>query len=123
MVGGLTMMGIFGFAIYITDLPAWLRFVCAVVMSFSGGFVPSTIFGWIPAIAPRPDLVGTISGIVVQCSMMGQVIGPPALAFTVNHFGWGASPWFVVASCAIPITFVVAVGMLERRKARNQANG
>jgi MFS family permease len=113
---GLAIMGLSGFLIYQTTFPAWARYLAAIIMSFSGGFVPSTIFGWIPSFAPKPALVGTISGIVVQCSMIGQVVGPPALAFAVGYFGWGVSPWFVVVSCLIPMSFALALGVLERRR-------
>jgi DHA1 family inner membrane transport protein len=62
------------------DTPEGLRYVLAFAFSMVGGLVPSSSLASVQALAPRPDLVGSVLGLIFQASHLGVFIGPPVMA-------------------------------------------
>jgi MFS transporter, CP family, cyanate transporter len=81
------------------------RFAAVVMFSFIGGFIPSTIFGLVAALAPvltnGERAVGTTAGMFQQGSAFGQVITPPLIAWTVQRSNDWASAWWVMAALTL----------------------
>lgn len=95
--------------------PFTVRYGAALIYALTGGLLPATIMGALPVFAPRPDLVGTMSGFVMQGSNIGQAIGPPLIAMVVASQGWPAAPWYIASTTAVG--FVLAL-VLRRHEGR-----
>ena len=68
--------------------------------------------------APRPQLVATTNGLIMQGSNLGQSIGPPAIAALAAAVGdWHLSPVVLVASAALGVALALALRVLEQPKA------
>ena len=63
--------------IFIDGVPDLLRLVLAGVYSAVIGVVPAALFTALPVHAPRPELVGASTGLLMQGSNVGSLIGPP----------------------------------------------
>lgn len=60
--------------------PEPLRYGLAFAFSAIGGLVPSSSLASVQSLAPRPDLVGSVLGLIFQASHLGVFIGPPVMA-------------------------------------------
>lgn len=118
IVGASLIMGLCSLAIYNQDFPFWVRFGGCLLFSGSGGLLPAAVISGAPVHAPRPDLVATTNGLIMQGSQLGQMVGPPALALVVSRFGgWEAAPWLLCASASLGILLSAGLALLERRTA------
>ena len=57
--------------------PFPVRYAGCLVFSGTGGLLPAAILSGAPTHAPRPDLVATTIGLIMQGSQLGQTVGPP----------------------------------------------
>ena len=81
-----------------------------------GGVVAEAAFAAAPSLAPSPAQVGTINGILVQASNLGQFLGPPVLAAVVSGFGrWESALWMMVGANVL----LAVLAVLVRRVARH----
>lgn len=104
---------------YDDGLPFALRLAAAIFLSFIAGLVPASLFATTPVVAPSPGLVGATTGLMMQGSQLGQLVGPVAMAWVVTSTGsWDFAP----------VTLVIAAGVgsalmftLRRIEARNPA--
>lgn len=101
--------------VFTGGLPFAVRYGAALVYAVTGGLLPATIMGALPAFAPRPDLVGTISGFVMQGSNIGQFVGPPLLASVVAGHGWSAAPFYIACTTAFGLLLALRLRPLERQ--------
>ncbi|MBS0546971.1 MAG: MFS transporter [Proteobacteria bacterium] len=103
--------GIFSDAL--PDLP---RLLLAGLYSAVIGVVPGALFTAIPVHAPRPALAGAATGLLMQGSNFGALLGPPLTASLVSSSGWPAAAWLT----SISLTLVAAAGIFlhlrERRR-------
>ena len=61
--------------------------------------------------------VATTNGLIVQGSQLGQVIGPPLLAWTVSATGtWQAAPWLLVTSAFLGTALSLVLAVLEKKR-------
>jgi MFS family permease len=112
-------MALCAIGIYQGELPLWLRYGLCVVFSLIGGILPASVLGASPVLAPRPQLVATTNGLIMQGSNLGQSIGPPALAALAAAVGdWHLSPLVLVTSAAFGIVLALLLQTLERRASR-----
>jgi MFS transporter, DHA1 family, inner membrane transport protein len=66
--------------IYLHQVPATVRYLLVVMLSSLGGLIPASIFALVPRVAQDRQSTATTMGFVVQCSHVGQLAGPPAVA-------------------------------------------
>ena len=83
--------------------------LCAALALTIGGAAPGTIMVALPRLAPRPELVTPLVGLVQQGSNMGQFAGPLATGFIVAHWGWSAVPLALVPMALIGLAMSVAI--------------
>lgn len=100
--------------VYSSGLPFWLRYGAALFYALTGGLLPATIMGSLPVFAARPDLVGTMSGFVMQGSNIGQLIGPPLIAMVVAANGWQAAPFYIAGATGLGLILALRLRPLER---------
>lgn len=115
VAGPCVMLTLTALVVFTGGLPFAVRYGAALVYSVTGGLLPATIMGALPAFAPRPDLVGTISGFVMQGSNIGQFVGPPLLASIVAGHGWSAAPFYIACTTAFGLLLALRLRPLERR--------
>ena len=80
MAGACLVMIIAAAGIYLLALPAAVRYLLVVTLSGVGGLIPASIFALVPRVAQDRQSTATTMGFVVQCSHVGQLAGPPAVA-------------------------------------------
>ena len=78
--------------------------------------LPAAILGTSRLHAPDPQRIGTVNGMVIQGSHLGQFAGPPLIAMVVTAQGsWESTQGYMVG-CALA-TLVLSWGLrrVERR--------
>ncbi|MBF0168126.1 MAG: MFS transporter [Alphaproteobacteria bacterium] len=111
-------MGLCAWGIFSETLPMPARYGFCLAFSGIGGVIPAVIFIAAPGFAPTPRHVATIGGVIVQGLSLGQLTGPPVLAFLVERWGsWSIAPVFLSALAGLGIILALALGRLERLRA------
>ncbi|MDO5691686.1 MAG: MFS transporter [Pseudomonadota bacterium] len=77
------------------------RYVGALLFSSVGGLIPGTLFGLAPRLAPGERTIATTVGWMQQLSAVGQVSGPPLVAWVAGVTGGWQTTWVVTASCCV----------------------
>jgi predicted MFS family arabinose efflux permease len=116
IVGAAVSMAFCAAGIFIDDVPDILRLLLAGTYSAVIGVVPGALFTAIPVHAPRPQLVGAATGLLMQGSNIGALLGPPLVAIMVAGGGWPAAAWFTSAALAIVALAGIFLHWRERRK-------
>ena len=99
----------FLFLVLFSEFLLALLALCAALALTIGGAAPGTIMVALPRLAPRPELVTPLVGLVQQGSNMGQFAGPLATGFIVAHWGWSAVPLALVPMALIGLAMSVAI--------------
>ncbi len=105
------IMGISAIAIYFDTDHFIINYSGCLIFSIFGGLIPASVLGAVPDCAPRKNLIATTNGLVIQFGQVGQVIGPPALAFLVSQTGsWAAGSWFLggIAGLGVLLSFFLS---------------
>lgn len=76
-----------------------LRYGGALLFSTLGGLVPGTLFGLAPRVAPGEHAIATTVGFIQQWSAIGQMAGPPVVAWVASRTGGWDWTWAVTAAC------------------------
>ena len=104
------------FGIFADGLGDTARAIFACLYPLTAGLIPGAVFGAIPRHAGSVDQIGLVSGIVIQGSFIGQLIGPPLLAFLVLKFsGWSGAVWMFPVLGGGCLLIAIAIGRLEAR--------
>ncbi len=116
IVGAALSMAVCASAIFVDGVPDLARLVLAGVYSAVIGVIPGCLFTAIPIHAPRPQLVGASTGLLMQVSNFGALIGPPITAALVSRGGWPAAAWMTSIALTIAALAGVFLHWRERRK-------
>lgn len=101
--------------LFVDGLPDLVRLALVTLYSAAIGVVPGALFTGITLHAPRPALAGAATGLLMQGSNVGGLIGPPITAAVVSSGGWPAAAWVTTTALLI----VAACGLfLQGREAR-----
>ncbi len=103
LIAGAAIMGVGGALEYLTALPVWLRVAAAAIAAYAGGLIPGTLTAALPQLSPAPRLIATTQGVVLQCSNIGQLIGPVTVAALGAVRGGPAGSLVLLALAAIGI--------------------
>ena len=92
-------MGVSVYLVFEPSLADEFRLLACVAFSFFGGMLPGTVLSSAPVVAPTRSQIGTVNGMMVQGSHLGQMAGPPILAVIVTMTGdWGDVRWLMIAA-------------------------
>jgi len=116
--GAFAFSGVAALGIFADWLPVALVAILASASLAITGLVPASIFAATPRLAPRAHLLGITLGLVVQASNLGQLLGPAALAFWAERFGWTSAPILFAAIALTGITIALGLRVLLRDAAR-----
>lgn len=115
IVGAALSMAVCAAGIFLDGVPDVVRLLLAGLYSAAIGAVPTCLFTAIPLHVDRPQLVGAATGLLMQGSNIGALLGPPATAALVSAGGWPAAAWLT----SVALTTVAASGVFlhwrERR--------
>lgn len=95
-----------------------LRYTGALLFSAVGGLIPGSLFGLAPRLAPSDATVATTVGWMMQWSAVGQVSGPPLVAWVAAQAGGWQFTWVVTgACCLLGAALASQIGRQLRRRA------
>lgn len=99
--GAAVSMAFCAAGIFVDGVPDLLRLVLAGVYSAVIGVVPGALFTALPVHAPRPELVGASTGLLMQGSNIGALIGPPITGVLVSAAGWPSAAWLTSVALGV----------------------
>ena len=109
-------MAVCAACIFLDGVPDVVRLTLAGVYSAVIGAVPVALFTAIPVHAGRPQLVGAATGLLMQVSNIGALLGPPITATLVSAGGWPAAAWLTTAALVCVAGFGVFLHWREKRR-------
>jgi MFS family permease len=115
-VGAALSMAFCAAGIFIDGVPDLLRLVLAGIYSAVIGVIPGALFTAIPVHSPRPELVGASTGLLMQGSNIGGLLGPPVTAALVVAGGWSAAAWLTSTALGIAAAAGLFLHWRERRR-------
>ena len=101
IVGAALSMAFCAAGIFVDGVPDLLRLLLAGVYSAVIGVVPGALFTALPVHAPRPELVGASTGLLMQGSNIGALIGPPITGAVVAAAGWPSAAWLTSVALGV----------------------
>jgi predicted MFS family arabinose efflux permease len=116
IVGTTISMAFCAAGIFVDGVPDLLRLVLAGVYSMVIGAVPTALFTAIPVHSPRPELVGASTGLLMQGSNIGALLGPPITGALVAAGGWPSAAWLTSAALGVAAAAGLFLHWRERRK-------
>jgi DHA1 family inner membrane transport protein len=116
IAGAAISMAFCAAGIFIDGVPDLWRLVLAGVYSAVIGVVPGALFTGLPVHAPRPELVGASTGLLMQGSNLGGLIGPPITGALVASGGWPAAAWLTSVALGVVAASALFLHWRERRK-------
>ena len=119
VVGTFVLIAGSALLMYDDGLSFALRLGAAIFLSFIAGMIPACLFAATPVVAPTPALVGATTGLMMQGSQLGQLVGPVTMAWVVTAMGsWDYAPVTLVVASVVGVGLMLA---LRRIEARNPA--
>ncbi len=85
------------------------KYAGALLFSTFGGLTPGTLFALAPRLAPTERTISTTVGWLQQWSSIGQVCGPPLVAWVAIRVGDWQLTWVVTLACC-----VIGAGLAQR---------
>jgi MFS family permease len=98
--GAMALGGWLAFGSATLEAPV-LRYGGAVLFSAVGGLVPGSLFGLAPRLAPSERTIATTVGWMQQWSALGQMAGPPVVAWVASRTGGWDWTWAVTGACCV----------------------
>ena len=102
--------------IFADGVPDLWRLLLAGLYSAVIGVVPGALFTALPVHSPRPELVGASTGLLMQGSNIGGLIGPPITGALVASGGWPAAAWLTSIALGIVAGSALFLHWRERRR-------
>jgi MFS family permease len=116
IVSATLTMAVCASAVFVDGVPDLARLLLAGLYSMVIGLVPGCLFTAIPIHAPRPQLIGASTGLLMQVSNFGALLGPPITAALVSAGGWPAAAWMTGTALGVAALAGVFLHWRERRK-------
>ena len=116
IVGATLSMSLCAAGIFMNGVPDLARLVLAGLYSAVIGVVPGALFTAIPIHAPRRELAGASTGLLMQGSNIGGLLGPPITGALVAWGGWPSAAWLTTVALAVAAGAGLFLHWLERHK-------
>ncbi len=116
VLSAFVLMAVCAGGIFAPTVPLLWKLPLAFAFNLFGGLLPAAVLAGTAAHAPRPEMIGTINGAVVQGAAIGSLAGPPAMAVMIAGFGgWSGTYWLMIVCCVFGVSLAVWLGAIERR--------
>ncbi len=116
IVGAAVSMSFCAAGIFVDGVPDVLRLVLAGIYSAVIGVIPGSLFTAIPVHAPRPQLAGAATGLLMQGSNIGSLMGPPITGALVAAAGWPSAAWLTSIALGVAAAAGLFLHWREKRK-------
>lgn len=116
IAGAAISMAFCAAGIFVDGVPDIWRLVLAGLYSAVIGVVPGALFTGLPVHSPRPELVGASTGLLMQGSNFGGLIGPPITGALVASGGWPAAAWLTSTALGVVAASALFLHWRERRR-------
>lgn len=104
------------FGIFADGLDDLARAAIACLYPLSAGLIPGAVFGGIPAHTNTQSEIGVVTGLITQGSFLGNLAGPPLLAFLILKLsGWSGAVWMFPVLGALCLVVTLAIARIEAR--------
>ncbi len=116
VVGTFVLIAISAMLMYDDGLTFNTRLAAAIFLSFIAGMIPACLFAETQIVAPSPKLVGATTGLMMQGSQLGQLVGPVSMAWVVTYSGsWDFAPVTIVTAAVIGIMLMLLLRRIGGR--------
>lgn len=115
IVGAAVTMSFCAAGIFVDGVPDILRLVLAGIYSAIIGVIPGSLFTAIPVHAPRPQLAGAATGLLMQGSNIGGLLGPPITGALVAGAGWPSAAWLTSTALGVAAAAGLFLHWREKR--------
>jgi cyanate permease len=110
------IMGLSVFVVLDDHFSDILRYGSCLLFSCTGGMLPAAILGTSRLHAPDSQRIGTVNGMVIQGSHLGQFAGPPLIAMVVSVQGnWESAQGYMVGCALATLALSWGLRRVERR--------
>lgn len=116
IAGAAISMAFCAAGIFVDGVPDLWRLVLAGIYSAVIGVVPGALFTGLPVHSPRPELVGASTGLLMQGSNFGGLIGPPITGALVASGGWPSAAWLTSIALGVVAGSALFLHWRERRR-------
>jgi MFS family permease len=117
LAGAFSFLGFAGFGIFSDAAPVAVVAVLASLSLGLTGLIPGSIHAAAPRLAPTSALLAVVLGLITQVTNFGNLIGPIAMAMTVETLGWHRAPLFFLGVAAAGLVMALALRAALRRPA------
>jgi hypothetical protein len=90
----------------------------AFIFSAIASAIPGALFAAVPVHARRPALVGATTGVLMQGSNVGSLLGPPIVAALVSTGGWSWALYYTTPALACAALSAWILHGAERKLSR-----
>lgn len=116
IAGACGTMGLGGLIAFGLGLGPVASFGGIMLLSITAGLVPTAILAAAPVMAPSIAQVGAFNGILIHGANVGTLLGPPAFAGVVSHFGgWSGGGLYLMLVGLAGIVTALYIRRLEWR--------
>jgi predicted MFS family arabinose efflux permease len=115
LAGSYLIMGLAGIGIFSDVVGPLPVFVLCVLFSAVGGLIPATLISSAPLLAPSAGLAPVVTGLLMQGSNLGQIIGSVAVGVAIGAYGWVAASVIVPSTVLLAILSALAISFDDRR--------
>jgi cyanate permease len=109
------VMGLAGFGIFSEGMPDPLRYLCCLLLTGVGGMIPAAVLSSSVVLASTPQQIGTLQGLYLQGSNLGQFAGIPLIAAIVAATGQWSSALAITAPASI---LGIVLGLVVARSSK-----
>ena len=100
VLGAFSLMGVAAIGVFSASLPLAAVVALACLSLGLTGLIPGSVFAAAARTTAAPAMLVLSLGLINQGSNIGTLLGPAALGFLVQNFGWGTA-WLLFAGVAI----------------------
>ena len=115
LAGAFIFLGFAGFGIFSDAAPVAVVAALAALSLGLTGLIPGSIHAAAPKLAPSSALLAIVLGLITQVTNFGNLIGPTAMALTVERLGWARAPAFFVGVAIAGLLVALALRAVLRR--------
>ena len=115
LAGAFIFVGFAGFGIFSDAAPVAVVAALAALSLGLTGLIPGSIHAAAPRLAPSSALLAIVLGLITQVTNFGNLIGPTAMALTVERLGWARAPAFFVGVAIAGLLAALALRAVLRR--------
>lgn len=112
-LGAFAAMGLIGPPLYWLDLPVPVVVAGCIAFQACAGLIPGAVFAAVPENAPSADRIGLANGLLAQTGNLGNLVGPPLMAWIITVGGWAFAPIHLIGGSLVGIALVL---MLDRAR-------